>query len=113
LTKPIGTPPYTDDQLNAGGNAYECPLVAGRDVRLSCSRVLGNNWLLGNLLLQAVEFLANGKMIGKCFDADGGRYHFLGYTHNKENAHDLISVVAGIEFLYERTTFVFYQWRPK
>jgi hypothetical protein len=112
LSTPFLTPPYSPSVLAAGGNKYECPTIAGRDVRLACKRSdAPTPWLLGNLLPLAVTFNGNN-MAGKCFTADGGEYHFIGYSR-KFDGSDFINTSAGTEFPYKTTTFVWYEWRAK
>lgn len=111
LSKTYQEPPYLPSILKAGGNKYECPTIAGRDVRLACKRPNTTPWLLGNLLPNACTF--DGKnMSCKCFDADGGRYHFVGYSR-KFDGIDFYPYLAGHLFQYKTTTFVWYEWRPK
>jgi hypothetical protein len=104
-------PPYDKDELDAGGNKYECPQIAGRDVRLSCARPNTTPWLLGNLLPKAVSF-DGGKMESHCFDADGGRYHVTHYSR-KGNGDDKVATKSGDWFAYQTTTFVWYEWRAR
>lgn len=110
LTKPISLPPYSDSQLATGGNAYECPTIAGRDVRLGCIKPQGDIWLLGNLLPNAVGF-PNGRMVARCFDADGGRYHYIGFCYNDDRPQAIVKQSAGTEFDYKTTTFVWFEFR--
>lgn len=109
LSKPYQTPPYEPSVLKAGGNKYECPTVAGRDVRLACKRPDTTPWLLGNLLPKACSF-DGAAMSCKCFDADGGRYHFVGYSRTFDGK-DFIAAKAGEGFAYKTTTFVWFEYR--
>lgn len=110
LSKAIAQPPYDPEVLKAGGNKYECPTVAGRDVRLACKRVdKPFPFLLGNLLPKACSFDGN-MMSCKCFDADGGRYHFTGYSRTFEGK-DFVATKPREQFKYQTTTFVWYEYR--
>lgn len=111
LTKFTDLPPYSDDQLSAGGNYYECPTIAGRDVRLMVVKPNGGTWLLGNLLSQAVEFDGQGNMRCKCFIADGGKYHFKGFMYNNDKPEACIQTDSGVWFPYRTTTFIVYTYR--
>ena len=110
LSKPTALPSaYNDAMLNAGGNAYECPTIAGRDIRLALIKPDGNIWLLGNLLSRAI--VSASPVICQCFDADGDRYHFVGYSYNADKQEDIIKAKAGDSFEYRTTTFVWYEFR--
>lgn len=100
---------YTDEMLRNGGNAYICPTIGGRDIRLLLIKPYGGSWALGNLLPQAI--VTSSPVICKCFDADNGRYHFVGYTYNNEKQDDIVKAKAGDVFEYKITTFVWYQYR--
>jgi hypothetical protein len=112
LSKSFQTPPYDPDELDRMGNKSECPTIQGRDVRLACKRANAPTpWLLGMLLARACNFNGNN-MSAKCFEADNGQYHFLGYSR-KFDGSDFIATTAGTEFPYKTTTFIWYEWRAK
>lgn len=109
LKKAIATPPYTAAQLAAAGNKEECPTIGGRDIRLNVFRAEGGAWSIGHLLPQACTSLSPVKC--QCFDADGGRYHFIGYTHNTDHSQNIVKTEPGVEFKYVTTTWVWYEFR--
>lgn len=109
IKKPLATPDYKDVDLQAAGNAEECPTYAGRDIRLNVIRADGGYWSLGHLLPKAV--VGADPVQCRCFDADGGRYHFLGYTHRDNHKENIVKVASGDKFEYVTTTWVWYEYR--
>lgn len=109
LSKPLATPDYKDVDLAAAGNAEECPTYAGRDIRLNVIRADGGYWSLGHLLPKAIA--AADPVQCRCFEADGGRYHFLGYTHRDNHKENIVKAKTGDKFEYVTTTWVWYEYR--
>jgi hypothetical protein len=119
LSKPVAVAPYTDKWLKAQGNHTECPQTkagAGNVRGPEVSNGAGKWWLLGNteehgnILEKAYDVDGKRNACGKCFDADGGRYHFLGYRYNDD---PLVLTAPGVWFPYHWVTFIRFEFRVK
>jgi hypothetical protein len=110
LTKPLAIPPYTDAQLKAMGNAAECPQTkAGAgNVRFKTSNGHGGQWALGQHLDKGYDIDGKRNAKGKCFDADGGRYHFIGYSYGGEK---MIPCDTATWFPYHWVTHIWFEFR--
>lgn len=119
LSKPVVVAPYTDKWLADQGNHTECPQTkagAGNVRGPEVSNGRGKWWLLGNteehgnILEKAYDVDGKRNASGKCFDADGGRYHFAGYRYDDG---PLIPTAPGVWFPYKWVTFVRFEFRNK
>ena len=119
LSKPVSVPPYTAQYLKDQGNKTECPStkagagnVRGPEVDNGSGKMwlLGNTAEHGNILEMAYDIDGKRNACGKCFDADGGRYHFLGYRYNDD---PLVLTAPGRWFPYHWVTFVRFEFRSK
>lgn len=111
VSTPAQTPPYDGDWLAAQGNAEECPNTkAGAGVvRLA---IVGTNWLIGHLLDQGYDIDGQGNAAGKCFDADNGRYHFVGYSY-EQREDKIVKVAPGVWFPYRWVTYIWFEYRKR
>jgi hypothetical protein len=109
--RPISVPPYTDLSLKAAGNSEECPATkAGAGVvRLAVVAGIGKSWLIGHLLDQGYDIDTFGNIRGKCFAADGGQYHFIGYDHHQD-PNNIIKIEPGVWFPYSWVTFIWFEF---
>ena len=81
LTAPLCDAPYSKQWLDEQGNATECPVPHGMDIR-------GNTFYPSDGMMYSLHLLplmvsgkqADGMVYGKCPTKDGYRYHFLGYS---------------------------------
>lgn len=111
LTKPVVKPPYTGDWLAGQGNKEECPNTkAGAGVvRLA---IKNTGWLIGHLLDLGYDIDGNKNAAGKCFQADGGTYHFLGYSYD-QNDDKIVYTAPGVWFPYHWVTFIWFEYRKQ
>lgn len=106
-------PPYTDAQLIALGNSAECPVTfPGKDIRLAVMRPDGNAWLVGMLCNKGALTVDGNTFTCHCFDADGGRYHYLGLSRS-DLPRDIVSQDVGVANQYNGTVFVTFELRGK
>ncbi len=110
LSKPVSKPPYTGDWLASQGNREECPNTkAGAGVvRLA---IKDTGWLIGHLLNQGYDIDGNGNACGKCFAADGGTYHFLGWNRGDPKEELIVYTAPGVWFPYQWVTFIWFEYR--
>lgn len=112
LSRPVADPPYTAKWLDEQGNAEECPNTkAGAGVIRWCTRIRsGKIWAIGHLLDKGYDIDGKRNAMGKCFKADGGTYHFLGWSRSGDTLTNPCK--PGVWFPYEWTTFVWFEFRP-
>ena len=111
-SKPWQVPPYTAEQLAAGGNAEECPVpFPGKDIRAHIRSPNGTFWLIGSLFDQGIASdLPNGYWCGNCINADNGRYHFIGWSTRSEES-SLVRTAAKTPIKYNGTVFGWWEYR--
>ena len=112
LTKPIIQPPYTDAMLRGMGNRAECPVYyPGKDLRIAVMRPDGKAWLVGMLTPLLVTNSGN-TYTPHCADADGGRYHYIGYSKS-DLPRDIAREPSGTVHVYNGTMFLTWELRQK
>jgi hypothetical protein len=96
--------------LIALGNSAECPVAyPGKDIRIAVMKVNGTAWLIGMLTTKLVD-VAGSTFTPHCADADGGRYHYIGYS-NSDLPRDIIPESPGVTHEYNGTIFLTWEFR--
>ena len=109
LSRPLVDPPFTAAYLKSRGNAEECPVPGGRDIRTRVKYPSGGCKSIGSLW-PADEFTVNadGTITAQCVEKDGFQYHVTGWIHNDS---DWADQQPGRTFRYKTTTFIFAECR--
>ena len=108
LSRPLVDPPFTAAYLKSRGNAEECPVPGGRDIRTRVKYPSGGHKSIGSLWPgQKFVATADGMLAALCVEKDGFRYHVTGHGLSSDPG----KATAGNTFKYRGTMFIFAECR--